>query len=197
MMRPYIVRLLAFPACLLCLLLQCTPQLRAQTGTAQLSGSVADNSGAVVPIASVLIVNKDTGVSRPIQTNKQGEYLAPALQTGHYRITVEATGFRTLVTDNITLNVAQTANISFQLNVGAEDQTITVDGSGQILNTTDASVSTVIDRNFVANMPLNGRSFQDLISMTPGIVTQSPQATNQVVGVGGGFSVNGERTQSN
>jgi len=161
-----------------------------------LSGSVADNSGAVVPIASVLIVNKDTGVSRPIQTNKQGEYLAPALQPGHYRITVEAKGFRTLVTDNITLNVAQTANISFQLNVGAEDQTITVDGSGQILNTTDASVSTVIDRNFVANMPLNGRSFQDLISMTPGIVTQSPQAGSTVADVGD-FSVNGQRTESN
>ncbi len=66
-----------------------------------------------------------------------------------------------------------------------------------MLNTTDASVSTVVDQRFVENMPLNGRSFQDLISRTPGIVTQSPQISNQSPGTSGDFSVNGQRTESN
>src|ERR1700677_1835569 len=194
-MRPHIARFIIFAASLLCFSLVCDLQLRAQTD-AQLSGLVTDSSGAVLPHASVLIVNRDTGVSRSAQTDKQGQYTAPALQPGRYRITVEANGFRTLVTENVTLNVAQEANLSFQLKVGAASQTVTVDGSGLQINTTDASVSTVIDRKFVENMPLNGRSFQDLISMTPGIVTQSPQSS-QSIGSVGDFSVNGQRTESN
>ena len=196
-MRPNIVGFFTSAAILFCIFLVCTLQLNAQTGTAQLSGLVMDSTGAVVPQASVLIVNRDTGVSRPVQTNEQGEYTAPALQPGHYRITVEAKGFQTLVTENVTLNVAQNANLSCQLKVGAENQTITVDGSGQMLNTSDASVSTVIDSKFVENIPLNGRSFQDLISLTPGVVTQSPQTPEQTVGYSGDFSVNGQRTESN
>ena len=84
---------------------------------------------------------------------------------------------------------------NFSLEVGGTSETIQVNGSGENINTTDASVSTVIDSKFVENIPLNGRSFQDLISMTPGVVTVSPQA-----GVGSGFgdfSVNGQRTESN
>ncbi|MGB9407140.1 MAG: TonB-dependent receptor [Terracidiphilus sp.] len=195
-MRPRIASFLTFTASLLCIFLVCALQLNAQTETAQLSGLVTDSTGAVLPNASVLIVNRDTGVSRPVQTNAQGEYTAPALQPGHYRITVEAKGFQTLVTENVTLNVAQNANLGFQLKVGTENQTITVDGSGLQINTTDASVSTVVDQKFVANMPLNGRSFQDLISMTPGVVTQSPQS-GQSIGGNGDFSVNGQRTESN
>jgi hypothetical protein len=195
-MRPHIARFIIFAASLLCFSLVCDLQLRAQTD-AQLSGLVTDSSGAVLPHASVLIVNRDTGVSRSAQTDKQGQYTAPALQPGRYRITVEASGFRTLVTENVTLNIAQEANLSFQLKVGVASQTVTVDGSGLQINTTDASVSTVIDRKFVENMPLNGRSFQDLISMTPGIVTQSPQNSNQTPGTSGDFSVNGQRTESN
>jgi hypothetical protein len=196
-MRPNIVRFFAFAASLFYIFLVCTLQLNAQTGTAQLSGLVTDSTGAVLPNASVLIVNRDTGVSRSVQTNAQGEYTAPALQPGHYRITVEAKGFKTLVTENVTLNVAQETNLRFQLKVGTETQSITVDGSGLQINTTDASVSTVIDQKFVENVPLNGRSFQDLISMTPGVVTQSPQNSGQVTGYSGDFSVNGQRTESN
>ena len=197
-MRPNIARFLTFAASLLCIFLICAPQLNAQTGTAQLSGLVTDSTGAVLPNASVLIVNRDTGVSRPAQTNTQGKYAAPALQPGHYRITVEAKGFKTLVTENVTLNVAQEANLSFQLKVGIENQTITVDGSGQQINTTDASVSTVIDRDFVENMPLNGRSFQDLLTLAPGV---SQVSTSAGLGYGVGYSgdivVNGQRTESN
>lgn len=195
-MRPYPATFFAFAVSMICFSLVCALQLNAQTGTAQLSGLVTDSTGAALPHASVLIVNRDTGVSRPTQSDTQGQYTAPALQPGHYRITVEAKGFQTLVTDNVTLNVAQNASLGFQLKIGTENQTVTVDGSGLILNTSDASVSTVIDRKFVENIPLNGRSFQSLILLTPGVVTNSPQSQG-TSGQTGEFSVNGQRTESN
>src|SRR6202012_5252677 len=80
--------------------------------------------------------------------------------------------------------------------IGATSESVTVETASTLLNTTDASVSTVIDRKFVSNIPLNGRSFQDLISMTPGVVTQSPQAGSSLA-YNGDFSVNGQRTESN
>ena len=109
---------------------------------------------------------------------------------------LQAPGFSTAVSTPITLNVAQNAVLDFKMQVGSEDQTVNVDASGLTINTTDASVSTVIDRKFVENIPLNGRSFQDLISLTPGVVTQSPQAFSSL-GANGDFSVNGQRTESN
>src|SRR5208282_147935 len=89
-------------------------------------------------------------------------------------------------------------SINFTLPVGAVFETVTVEGGASMISTTDASVSTVIDHTYVENMPLNGRSFQDLILLTPGIVTQSPQNSgNSVLGMTGEFSVNGQRTESN
>ncbi len=86
--------------------------------------------------------------------------------------------------------------LNFTLPIGATSETVTVDSGTSSLNTTDASVTTVIDRKFVQNIPLNGRSFQDLISLTPGVVTQSPQSGGAAT-VSGDFSVNGQRTESN
>jgi hypothetical protein len=83
------------------------------------------------------------------------------------------------------------------MKIGSRSESVTVDASGVTLNTSDASVSTVVDHRFVGNIPLNGRSFQDLISMTPGIVTRSPQATGEGSGTQGDFSVNGQQTGSN
>jgi hypothetical protein len=83
------------------------------------------------------------------------------------------------------------------LKVGSVSESVTVDGSGLTLNTTDAAVSTLVDRKFVNNIPLNGRSFQDLISMTPGVETQSPQAAAQGSAIQGDFSVNGQHPESN
>ena len=164
--------------------------------SAQIQGQVSDSSGAVIPKAAVRVVNQQTGTERRVVTNGSGLYSVPGLDPSVYKIFVQASGFSTAVSTSITLNVAQNAVLNFKLEVGSEAQTVTVDGSGLAINTTDASVSIVVDRKFVENMPLNGRSFQDLISMTPGVVTQSPQ-TSQSTGYNGDFSVNGQRTESN
>jgi Carboxypeptidase regulatory-like domain/TonB dependent receptor len=166
--------------------------------TAEVSGAVQDPSGAVIPKASVEYRNQETGIRRQTTTNNEGVYHIVGLDPGKYDATVQAKGFKTLTRANVTFQVADKAQIDFKMQVGDAGQTVTVDGSGLTLNTTDASVSTVVDQKFVANIPLNGRSFQDLISMTPGVVNQSPQYyETQLVGGGGDFSVNGQRTQSN
>ena len=124
-------------------------------------------------------------------------YLVPVLPPGHYHVQVSKPGFKTIIKADVVLSVQSAVALNFTLPVGTTSESITVDAATPSLNTTDASVSTVVDQKFVANIPLNGRSFQDLISMTPGVVTQTPQNTSQGVGTSGDFSVNGQRTQSN
>ncbi len=180
----------------LLLVFLCFCPLAVYAQTAEVGGAVQDPSGAVIPKASVEFRNQDTGVRRQTTTNDDGIYHIIGIDPGKYDATVQAGGFKTLTRENIVFQVGDKAQIDFKMEVGQEAQTITVNGSGLQVNTTDASVSTVIEQQFVENIPLNGRSFQDLISMTPGVVTQSPQSES-LTGFNGDFSVNGERTESN
>ena len=181
----------------LALLFASSLSLTAFAQTAQFQGRVTDPSQAVVVGAEVRIFNQATGVERKVKTNRDGLYTAPFVSPGTYQIYVQAPGFSTVSSEPLTVNVGQSLVFDVQLKVGASTQEVTVNGGSQLLNTSDASVSTVVDQKFVANMPLNGRSFQDLISMTPGVVTQSPQTVSQSPGALGDFSVNGQRTESN
>jgi hypothetical protein len=167
-----------------------------QSTDATLSGVVVDTSGKIITDADIEILNDSTGVHYPGKTNGAGIYTVSILPPGQYLIQVSKAGFKTLIKPGITLNVQSALVLNFTLPVGATSESVTVDAGTSTINTTDASVSTVIDSKFVKNMPLNGRSFQDLISMTPGVVTQSPQ-TSQATGYNGDFSVNGQRTESN
>jgi hypothetical protein len=167
-----------------------------QSTSATISGGVTDPTGQFITGAAVEIANDETGVRYSVQTNNSGMYFVPILPPGHYHVQVSSQGFKTIIKSDVVLNVQGALALNFVLPVGAMSQSITVEAGTSIINTTDASVSTVVDRKFVANLPLNGRSFQDLISMTPGVVTQSPQASF-ANGVGGDFSVNGQRTESN
>jgi hypothetical protein len=175
--------------------LLCSIPLFAQN--ADISGTVTDPSGAVIRNASVRLVNENTLVERDIRTNRDGVFSAPSISPGLYQVYVEAPGFSTEVLNDVKIDVAAQINLPFRLKIGKSQQVVNIDASGLQMNTTDASVSTVIDRNFVENMPLNGRSFQDLISMTPGVVTASPQSSFTSPGSNGDFSINGQRTESN
>jgi hypothetical protein len=168
-----------------------------QSTNATISGGVTDPTGNLILNADVQIANDATGVIYSAQTNGSGMYLVPILPPGHYHVQVSKRGFKTIIKADVILYVQSAVALNFVLPVGAMSESITVDSATPALNTTDASVSTVVDQKFVENIPLNGRSFQDLISMTPGVVTQSPQNTSQSVGTSGDFSVNGQRTQSN
>jgi hypothetical protein len=190
-----------YAVCLKCifslvLLLSVAVPSLAQSSSA-INGVVQDTSDALIPNANVKLINTATGTESNSTTNKSGSFVLPGVMPGHYTLQIERQGFDTTQLTGITLNVGDNKSVVIRMKVGSKNETVTVDGSGLTINTTDASVGTVIDQKFVANMPLNGRSFQDLISMTPGVVTQTPQNTNGTAGESGDFSVNGQRTESN
>ena len=136
--------------------------------TAEISGLISDPSGLAVPNATVSVESRDSGATRSVTSNQQGRYNVPALPPGSYDLSIEATGFKSVHQTGVVLEVGQRAALNFALSVGTKSETVTVEGSSPSLNTSDASVSTVIDNQFVENMPLNGRSFSSLIDLAPG-----------------------------
>lgn len=166
---------------------------------ATLTGRVTDAQGLVLPGVKVEAININTNVAYPGQTNNEGIYQIPSVPPGVYRVVLQKAGFSQVVKPGVELHVQDVITINFTMPVGSITQTVTVEAGASMINTTDASVSTVVDQSYVKNMPLNGRSFQDLILLTPGVVTQSPQSTisGTNLGANGEFSVNGQRTEAN
>jgi outer membrane receptor protein involved in Fe transport len=164
-----------------------------QTETATISGRVTDSSGAAISGADVQVQNVLTGRELAVKTNSSGVYVATALQPGTYRVIVSNPGFKQIVKPDVILNVQDNASINFGMQIGSASETVTVGGGAPLVDTETGSVSTVVDREFVQDIPLNGRSFQDLIQLTPG-VTAVPGA---MPGAQGEFSVNGQRTEAN
>lgn len=192
-----LVRRLLSSMCILALCCSASSLAFGEASSASLSITVADTSGAVIPDATAALRNSDTNQQQTSLSNKSGNASFSFLKPGHYVLVLSKAGFSDVTVANILLNVGDEKHLQLVLKVGAATQNVTVDGSGQTINTTNASVSTIIDRQFVANIPLNGRSFQDLISITPGVVTESPQNAGTVPGSNGDFSINGQRTESN
>ena len=119
---------------------------------AELSGLITDPSSLAVPGARVVVPSADTTATRAVSSNQQGEYSVPALLPGPYNITVEANGFKTVHQNGVVVEVDQRARLDFALTVGNNTETVTVQGSAPLLNTSDASVSTLIGNRFVENL---------------------------------------------
>src|SRR5258708_1985505 len=164
----------------------------AQSASATLSGTVEDTQGAVVPGVIVAVLNLDTSLQRKTVTNESGFYNFVLLPPGRYTLTAEGKGFAKVQIPDVVLNVGDRKALQIQLKAGDINATVQVINDAPLINESPA-VSTVIDRKYVENMPLNGRSFQTLIQLTPGVVTTSPQ----LGAASGEFSVNGQRTDSN
>ena len=164
----------------------------AQSPNGTISGIVLDPSGRVIVDAEITIVNDATRVQYSRNTNGEGIYVVPDLPPGQYRLQVSKIGFKTLIKPDIVLNVQDAVAINFTLPIGAASETVTVEGGATMINTQDASVSTVVDRQFAENLPMNGRSFQTLIQLTPGVVITAVNNSD-----GGQFSVNGQRASAN
>ena len=181
----------------LLLLILCVLRLaNAQSTNATISGVVLDPSGKVIIDADIEILNEATGVHYASRTNGTGIYSVAILPPGQYTVQVSKIGFKTLIKPDIVLNVQSALALNFTLPLGAASESVTVVAGASSINTTDASVSTVIDRQFVENMPLNGRSLQSLISLAPGVV-QTPIPYGSSSGNSGEFSMNGQRTEGN
>ncbi len=163
-----------------------------QSESATLSGRVTDPSGSAVVGTEVVLTNTDTNVEIRTKTNGAGLYVFTGVHPGKYRVAAGAAGFKVLIKEGLVLHVQDELAENFALTLGTVSETVTVTADATRVNTTDASVSTVVDRNFAENLPMNGRSFQTLIELTPGVVlTQSNQQDN------GQFSVNGQRASAN
>ncbi len=172
-------------------ILTCAGSVFAQTDTASLSGTVLDPQGRPVPEVEVKATRIETENTSISTTNSAGNYFFSSLAPGHYQVLVTKAGFKEIVAKGLTLQVEGRVEQNFVLQLGSQAETVTVEGSALEMNTTDAAVSTVVDRHFAENLPLNGRSFQSLIELTPGVIP-TPGSGNTDT-----FVVNGQRETSN
>lgn len=163
-----------------------------QSPNGTISGLVLDPAGAVIVGADILIANDATTVQYSAKTNGSGIYLISDVPPGTYRLQVSKIGFKTLIKPDIVLDVQGALAINFTLPIGAASEVVTVQGGSSLISTENTAVSTVVDRQFAENLPMNGRSFQTLIELAPGVAL-----TQSVEGSEGQFSVNGQRAASN
>src|SRR5215213_742970 len=165
------------------------PSADAPDMTAALGGIVVDENDAVVPDANVTVRDAGRGVNKEARTSNTGKFLVSQLPPGSYTVSVRHQGFATSEVRNLPLKVKEQLALKIPLKVGQIGETVTVEAS--IINRTP-DVSTSISRQMVENLPLNGRSLQPLINLTPGVVLAQPTFANQ-----GQFSVNGQRPSAN
>jgi hypothetical protein len=144
----------------------------AQINSATVTGTVKDTSGAAVQGAAVTVLQTATGAVRNSETNETGLYTVPFLQPGDYKVTVSKSGFQG-VTELVTLQVNQIADLGFSLKVGQTTETVTVETKVEQLQTETSSLGTVIGSQDISDLPLNGRQFIQLLQLAPGTVPVS------------------------
>jgi hypothetical protein len=149
-------------------------RLDAQGATASIQGTVLDSSGAAIADVAVQVKNTGTGLAQSTTTDASGRYTLPDLPVGDYEVQAAKTGFSTMVHRNVTLTVGAQSVIDFSLAVGQQQQTVTVEGEVSQVETTNATVGVLTDQRQMRDLPLNGRNFEQLIQLTPGV--------NQVTG---------------
>src|SRR5580704_11430807 len=159
---------------------------------AELSGLIQDPSNSGVSGTEVTIRNEQTGGRRNTSSNASGFYSLPALGPGLYRISIRAIGFETIVREGIKLETGENARLDFSLRLGDVRTEVTVHGDAPLINSENASVGTVIDRDIIDQMPLSGRGIQALIELSPGVV-----AVPVTAGDRGQFAINGQRNDAN
>ena len=187
---------------LLVLFLFCLcPSFASAQVSANLSGIITDQSGATVPAAIATARNLDTGLSRETVTDQAGRYQIFALPLGQYEVRVKKAGFAEAVRTGIRLVVGQDARVDLALRVGATSEEIKVTGDSAIVTVTTQDISGLVGEQQVKDLPLNGRSYDLLLTLNPGIVNFTAEKTGGI-GVsnsttGNNFSVSGNRPQQN
>ena len=169
--------------------------------SASLSGRVTDPSGAAIPAATVTANNLDTGISRTTLTNQAAEYQLFELPVGHYELRATKDGFAERVRTGILLVVGQDATADLTLQVGGVRQQVTVAEDVPVVNAATQDISGLVGEKEVKDLPLNGRSYDLLLTLNPGIVNFTSQKTGGI-GVsnsttGNNFAVSGNRPQQN
>src|SRR6266516_4637639 len=166
------------------------PATFAQTGTSNITGTVRDTTGAVVPGATVTATNEATGVTSTEVTTDSGLYAFSSLPVGAYTITVEKQGFKTLQKTNNRLEVGTPLAADIALEMGQVSETVSVQAGAEQLQTSNATIGNVIEQKAIEALPLNGRNPLTLLLQEPGVVQRSAG------GAGSGVHVNGSRDRA-
>ena len=167
----------------------------AQTELATLTGTVADPSGAVLRNATVTATNEATNITASTVSNDSGRYSLPSLRPGVYTIGAALAGFKKHVQSGVTLQVNQTARLDLTLTVGEVTEQVTVSAEASLLETETSSRGAVIDQRKIVELPLNGRDYNQLALLSPGVLTPTPRLSS--IGFKGAFNVNGNRAFHN
>lgn len=171
--------------------------LAAQLTTGTILGTVKDASGAVLPGATIRITNVETGIPRTAATGSKGEYRVSNIPPGEYKVEAEVSGFQTAVRAGITLSIGREAVVDFAMAVGNVTQQVTVTGEAPLIETTTATVSGLVDSNQMREIPLNARSFLELVPLQTGAIFSDTASQSSVNGFGKKLSVVGMRWTSN
>ena len=172
------------------LLLFAARPVLAQFSTGAILGVVKDTSGASVPNATVTVINGDTQLTRTLKTGEDGAFRFPALPVGHYTLKVEATGFKTETRQGLVLDVAQDEVVDFTMQVGGAQEQIVVTGEAPLINVTNSSLGGMVQQEQLANLPLNGRNYIDLVMLQKGVTKAGELGSGQGT-TGSWFSSNG------
>jgi hypothetical protein len=172
----------------------CASRLAAQGATATILGTVTDATGASVPEAAVQVRNVRTGVTQSVTGDGQGRFRVPDLGVGEYEVQASKAGFSTVVHRGITLAVGAQIVVDFSLPVGQQQQTVTVEGQVSQVETTNAAIATYTSEQQMRELPLNGRNFEQLIQLAPGVATVQ-WSNNAMQGRAAQYSVAGGRPE--
>jgi hypothetical protein len=177
------------------LLTLCSPFALAQQETATITGEVRDANGSVVPKATITVTNVETSVSIRSETNDQGLYTVPSLKPGPYSITVEKAGFKKSVRSGVTLQINQVARLDVNMQVGELTTAVEIVEAATLMETETSSRGSVIDQKKIVDLPLNGRDYNQLALLSPGVLPGTPRLAS--VNFKGVLNVNGNRTFNN
>jgi hypothetical protein len=174
----------------------------AQAVTGTLLGTVTDATGAVLPGATVTVTNTDTGFSRTVTADSSGEYVAPSVPTGTYTVAAELSGFKSVQMSNVHVGVDQRVRIDLKLEVGDMAESVTIEASTPLVQTSSSELGTTVDEEQIKALPLNGRNFVSLTRTVPGVLRGIPGANIDGAGslawrASAAFSANGQRPRDN
>ncbi len=170
-------------------------KLAAQIGTGTISGVVADSSGAVLAGATLSVTNVETAFVSNVTANDQGRYIVPDLPVGTYEVKAAKKGFQTQVLKNVRLTVGSSVVVDCKLSVGQEVTTISVEVDPSQVDTTTSQIAAEIARDQMENLPLNGRNFEQLILLAPGVQSVTTGTTNSFYGRENSYSIAGSRPE--
>src|SRR5690348_7081720 len=145
--------------------------LFSQGNFGRILGTVTDQTGGVISGATISIIDKDRGVARTLTTDNAGEYNAPTLIPGTYTVRVEAKGFKTTERQNVLLEVGKEVRVDLTVQPGEQTQSVTVTEAVPLVETTNATLGGTLNNQEIIDLPLNGRLYQNLLSLRPGVMT--------------------------